>query len=621
MTMTMTYTQSRIKPYSSNQQNIGNILGKSTTIPMDQRSYGWTKPNIDDFCNDLISIFKEKKYIYKMGSMITYVSDDIHCVYDGQQRLLTIAIVIIVLKRLLPDKLGGDGIEPNLYTDGIMVEFTKKQTEYKKKYEKIPKITCVCESDMIALLDIYNDNIDHWTQYIKNIDEYIEDNDCGEYTCKKCNNDKLYSYNHFLKHIKKEHNYQVSLESELYDAYHNIYNFIINHKNDETFLKDLYKFIVKDTDIQFYECYDEKYVSRIFNWENNRGKSLDPLDIIKSQIMVNIPSGQQNFVYDKIQQYRNISSPIYSKFGKNIIDISVQIYNKKLTRNVNYNYEFKSIIESDNVYEEIDNLFKIIDKINKIYQKITLNKYGRLLNNNKLVSLAWEGYKWCLLPIFYTLCSDKESDTYTLGANEERIIEVFAKWYFRHISLGRHLTFNSVKYSEYFIKISNKVLRGETCEYYEDILKCLCDVSETNMKKEEYITDLNKHSFDNNIHAKYLLMFLETKKSNDNIIIPINYTLEHIIPRKTSVDDINCIGNLTLLEGENSKNGHKGNSSIGANQYMSKRHDSYLGSNSLITKELASDYEDDFTTDSIIERCSILVEKLEEITNYFPESE
>lgn len=612
----MAPTQSRIKPYSSNQQNIGNILVKSIHIPMDQRSYGWMEHNIDDFCNDLIRMFNEEKYIYRMGSIITLVKDDIHRVYDGQQRLLTISIFIIILKRLLPE-LGNS--DPNLYTDGIMIEFTDKQKEYKKIYKNIPKITCVCESDMIALLDIYNDRVVHWTQYIKNIDEYIENKDCSEYTCKECNDDKLYSHKSFIQHIKKKHNYQVSTESKLYDAYYNIYNFLINYKNNEIFLKELYKFIVRDTDIQFYECYDETFVSRIFNWENNRGKSLEYIDIIKSQILVNIPPGKQNIVYEKIQQYRDISSTIYPKLGMNIIEISIQIYNKKITRKVDYNYEFKSIIESQDVYEGINNLFDIIEDVNKIYQVITENKYGRLLNNNKSVCLAWEGYRWCLLPILYTLCENKKSDKYTLGSDGEEIIEMFAKWYFRNTCFN-NLTFNSVKYSEQFIKISNKILSGEQYDYKKEILKCLCDETESYLKKEQYIACLKGYSFKNNIHGKYLLMFLETSKNNDSITVPVpfDYTLEHIIPKKTEIVEINYIGNFTLLEGKNSKNGHKGNSSIGANDYVSKKNKSYMGSNSLITRELADKYKDDFTTESIIERSDLLAKELEEFTNYFP---
>jgi hypothetical protein len=617
----MAPTQSRIRPFSDSYQNIGNILVKNIHIPMGQRSYGWTKPNIDDFCNDLIKMFKDGEHIYTMGSMITYISGNIHHVYDGQHRLLTIAIVIIVLKRLLPEY---GNSEPNIYTDGIMIEFTNKQREYNKTYKKIPKITCVCEKDMIALLDISNDNIDHWTQYIENIDEYIEDNDFNEYRCKKCNDDNSYSYKHFMKHIKKKHNYQVSIKSELYEAYHNIYNFIINFKNEPSFLKELYIFIVKYTEFQFFEYYSHTYVCQKFNWENNRGKIPEHIDIIKSQILVNIQSEQQNNVYEKIQEYRKISSDIYPKLGMNIIEISVQIYNKKITRKVDYNYEFKSIIESAVVYDEINNLFKIIDKISKIYDVITKNKYGRLLNNDKSVSLAWEGYKWCLLPILYTLSENKESKnkeshTYTLDSNEKEIIEIFAKWYFRHISFGRHLTFNSVKYSDQFIKISNKVLNGEQFDYKEDILKCLCGVTENNLKEEQYIAGLKEQSFKNNKQAKYLLMFLETKKINTSIevTVPLNYTLEHIIPKKTGSDEIYFIGNLTLLEGQNSKNGHKGNSSIGANDYAFKKKESYSGSNSLITKELADKYGD-FTTESIIERSDLIAKELEEFTNYFP---
>ena len=153
-------------------------------------------------------------------------------------------------------------------------------------------------------------------------------------------------------------------------------------------------------------------------------------------------------------------------------------------------------------------------------------------------------------------------------------------------------------------------------------MNCLCGVTENNLKEEQYIAGLKEQSFKNNKQAKYLLMFLETKKINTSIevTVPLNYTLEHIIPKKTGSDEIYFIGNLTLLEGQNSKNGHKGNSSIGANDYAFKKKESYSGSNSLITKELADKYGD-FTTESIIERSDLIAKELEEFTNYFPKSQ
>ena len=60
------------------------------------------------------------------------------------------------------------------------------------------------------------------------------------------------------------------------------------------------------------------------------------------------------------------------------------------------------------------------------------------------------------------------------------------------------------------------------------------------------------------------------------------------------------LGNLTLLEGSNSQNGHKGNSALGKKIYTDKIN-SYRESSSLITRELASEYND-FNEENILTR-------------------
>jgi hypothetical protein len=77
---------------------------------------------------------------------------------------------------------------------------------------------------------------------------------------------------------------------------------------------------------------------------------------------------------------------------------------------------------------------------------------------------------------------------------------------------------------------------------------------------------------------------------------------------------MNNIGNLTLLEGKNSINGHKGNSSIGCKSYGNKKK-SYEESNSKVTRDIAEKYET-FEEKNIIERSKFIVSELNKYTNY-----
>jgi len=87
----------RIKPYSSNQETWNTILQKTLTIPMNQREYSWETKQITIFIDDIFKIFEENKYEYKMGSIINLNYNNKNDIYDGQQRILTIIIILNVL--------------------------------------------------------------------------------------------------------------------------------------------------------------------------------------------------------------------------------------------------------------------------------------------------------------------------------------------------------------------------------------------------------------------------------------------------------------------------------------------------------------------------------------------
>tara|TARA_X000000950_G_C13908330_1_gene657915 strand:+ start:2337 stop:2570 length:234 start_codon:yes stop_codon:yes gene_type:complete len=74
------------------------------------------------------------------------------------------------------------------------------------------------------------------------------------------------------------------------------------------------------------------------------------------------------------------------------------------------------------------------------------------------------------------------------------------------------------------------------------------------------------------------------------------------------------IGNLTLIEGKNSDNGHKGNSSLGSKTY-DKKVISYKGNSSMITRDIVDNYKT-FTEETIIERNNKIRELLNTHTNY-----
>ena len=239
-------------------------------------------------------------------------------------------------------------------------------------------------------------------------------------------------------------------------------------------------------------------------------------------------------------------------------------------------------------------------------KNITTDKYGRLIMNNKKVSITWEGFMYLLLPIFYK----------TESVNSE-FIKLIVKWYFRNVGIKSN-TFNYPAYKYNMIDITNKVLENPEYNYYQDIKELFIREMDESITPDKYEKTLESISLKGST-ATHLLMFLEQIKSNDIVTIPLNYTIEHIIPQ-SKIDGLkerklmHNLGNLTLLEGSNSESGHKGNSSMGKKPYVEKI-DSYKGSSSVITKHLGENYSN-FNEETILLRCNKLSKILNEKLKY-----
>jgi len=600
---------SRIKPYTSNQQTWNSILNNRFRIPMNQREYSWEKKEIKVFLDDLFNTYEEGKYVEKMGSIINLNYDNNYDIYDGQQRILTTSLCLVVMGDLSPELLKSEIdklLTINLKLNKLTPEL-KKMKEDNPDIKLLPKIYCINPFDRKGLVNIYNDKINSWAKYILNINDFNSFEEEQTYTCNICNVD-ISRKGDFKKHLIRQHKdiyLNDTTDTKLYNAYITIYNYFLLKKYDENKLIDLYHFITEEIDIQYYNCTDPVYVSRIFDWENNRGKIVQSLDIIKNRILVNIPDGNKEEIYKKWEKLRLKKYKFYNNYGKEIFDIAIQVYNNKIERVIDIETCFKEIIEND-TYKKINEFFSIVEKLFEIMDKITLDRYGKLVNNTPNVRLNWEAYKWFLLPIFHK----------TDNINTD-VIKLFTKWYFRNLQFN-NLNFNNLRYSNEFIKVTNEVLKNKDYDYYTEINNCLSRNKDNSINEENYKQQLKDMNF-KSTKATHLLLFLETCLTTDLNTVSLEYTLEHIICQKnikllSNQSLMDNIGNLTLIEGKNSDNGHKGNSSLGAKPF-SKKISSYAGSSSTITRDVAKKYEE-FTEENIIKRNEELVDLLNIHTNY-----
>ena len=594
---------SRIKPYDSSSKSWSDILEKSLNIPMNQREYSWTEKEIKQFILDIIKIFEEGKYVEKMGSIINLTYKGENEIYDGQQRTITIILTLYNISQKLPSNMR-DKIIGKLSLDGEMDELSNMQIKLKeeKNIDIIPKIYCINPFDMNALCDIFNNKCDqHFIDYVK----YDEDSE--KYICKKCN-EYIKDKSSVYRHLEKQHNISCKPKnsSKIYNANEELYTYLSKIEYDEAKYKELYRFIMNDIDIQLCSCNDPTYVSRIFDWENNRGNNVIILDVVKNYILVEIDDDKKYEVYDRWEHYKKFEHNIYKKeYGRKLMDIAIQIYNKKIERKIIVDDLYKPIIEAEDTYSELLKYFDIIDKLINIMKQIKTDRYGKLIMNIRQVCITWEGFMFLLLPVFY------------ITEVNNKLIELIVKWYFRNTGIKSY-TFNNLAYSNKMIDITNKVIENSDYDYYNNFKELLKNEIDERISDNNYVNTLQSLSL-KGANATYLLMFLETCMSNDIVTIPLDYTIEHIIPQ-SKIDGLkkrelmHNLGNLTLLEGSNSQNGHKGNSSIGKKNYIEKKN-SYKESSSLITKELADTYSD-FNEESILVRCNELSKLLNEKLEY-----
>lgn len=637
---------SRTRPYQQQECNIETYLKKNLVIPMNQREYSWTKKEIMPVLRDIKELFENTKYKELMGSIIVYLNRindiTINEIYDGQQRTISLILILTNIGEISNDKRLYDKIIELLTVDPLTDKLHELQMKIKnsEKYKdvdiKIPKIFCINPYDNDAIVSILNKKIFNYWNYVTNKDEFVnledtnendnkvisEDGEDGEeednhikYICSECGT-SISRLKDFLRHLKNIHDLYEKNEyikkSNIYQTYLDVYKEILNFNYTFEKLVGLYKFIKEDIEIQLYEANDSSYVSRIFEWQNNRGNDVQKLDLVKNIILSQLDDNKKIEIFNLWEDIKHMEHKITSCYGQKLLDTSIQIYNKKFARTIDDSF-YKKIIENGihqgDIYKEIMNFITLTKKINDIVNKIDLHRFGRLVTNSKC--LTWEIYCWCMLPIFYKK-----------NAIDDKLIKLIVMYYFRNKIFDR-ASFNGLRVSTELIDTCTDIYSSSiNIDYYTRLKNHFSKIGNIDIQKESMLAKLNKLFFKNTKFAMLLLAFIETCETPDSHIVSLEYTLEHIYPQKnkdalSNKDLLNYIGNLTLLEKKNSQNGHKGNSSIGCNDFHMKKHNSYNGSSSKLTRDICKDFpKDRFEEADITKRTKQLADKIEKYTNY-----
>lgn len=610
---------SRNIPFHRKDSDWNTILTGNICIPMNQRQFEWKKENIIVFHRDMVSVFEEGKDVEWMGTIIQVRNGNQRDTWDGQQRTLVTALTLISIYKQYPQL---ETLLENILFANKLVKNTMSPQQkllMDKGVRKIPRICAVNPWDNEALIKIANNEYECFTKWMDDstcMDDDLLDDEVEVCRCKECKT-SFTRLEHLRRHLLKSHGYTSidtsTKKSNIYTAYDCIYRNIQSLKYDDDKMTEFVQFILTDIFISLCECTDVTYVSKIFEWENNRGQRVVLLDIVKNNLLTIMPDDKKEECYDEWCNLFSVSNEQYKDFGKKIGHCAIQCLNQCFDKDKTEVDLYRIIIETGDPYSEWKKFCNTCKRLHCIYDAIKADRYGRLMTTNNRVYVKFEGIHYLLLPIFYKLGYDK------------RIVKLIVKWLMRNIAIPNTDGFDKLGYSVPFIKLANDVMQGDVT----DIQQCLQRIQGIFIQRadhrvkspETFVQCISETPIKQHV-ATYLLQFIETCECTDNVYPPLNNTLEHIVPQKQREHlpvhertNIDKLGNLTLLEGANSENGHKGNSSLKDKPYATKR--KQYGSSSIrITNELAKQYED-FSEEFIMKRTEDLARLLEKHTNYF----
>ena len=148
---------------SATEKPLGKVFTSDYqfTIPSFQRAYTWQAENIEQLVNDLQDACADPNTPYFLGSLILVKDDPTqYQVIDGQQRLISLSIIISVLRELeddpdLIDSLNDLILEPGDKLRGIKAEprltLRERDTDFFRMY--------VQEGDLEGLFDLRDNDI------------------------------------------------------------------------------------------------------------------------------------------------------------------------------------------------------------------------------------------------------------------------------------------------------------------------------------------------------------------------------------------------------------------------------------------------------------------------------
>lgn len=216
-----------------NDHSIASAFNDHYIVPDYQREYVWKDEQVEQLLADLLEAYEvDNKKPYFLGTIVTYNTGSTFELIDGQQRLTTFFLMLCAVKHL---------------------------------YKKLGEQTALVENL------IYSLTMDSEGNQFHSYHLQLQYEDAGN-----C-----------LELIEKGTKKPVELTQSgelLFGAYELIYNFLEEKFSDLTQLRKFVAFLLNVTSFIRIETHDITDALKIFETINQRGKGLDPMDLLKNMV-------------------------------------------------------------------------------------------------------------------------------------------------------------------------------------------------------------------------------------------------------------------------------------------------------------------------------------------------
>lgn len=565
-------------------------------IPSFQRRFAWTRDNVKDMFNDFYVdsnnySFESTSELdgYLLGSIVLIDLDNksSYEVVDEQQRLITLSLIYKCIAnryKLMLENKGNIDVDADVYT---MESLIKAQSFYFSKELENKKVR-INQETKLSYYELYNKIIN---------DEYYEGN---------------------LKSISKDKN--------MCDVWEEINKQIDDFDYDR--LNKLFYYLQENVKLIKIVSSSENRAFQLFEVLNNRGQSLQPLDLIKNMLLQKVSGEENTTKFDK--NWKNFSENllirkngrgsskdysstflryfIMSQYAKNVRKNELVLYFKKQIMDGHIN--------GKNVIDFVEKLSKYSNMFNKIVSKYNSNEYSSSPYMYALSHLDINQFEQLLMVFYFT----NKNNQYELQEVREKVILNCIRMGLSNL-YSEDLPNQIEKIMPILIRTFNNHfdLTDDINRSSEEMFRKMDEYNRSRLPSVKSLLPLDKLSNKKAINLLKLIELLINKNYNVLVKQPKGgkITLEHIMPQNkpdnirklgfNMEDDyqsiINSIGNLTLLtESENS--------SLKDQNFEIKRRE-YSKSALSITKAIGGSFEVIAKSGETAERVETLKNKYE----------